>query len=267
MFPLRTDTLPEDAEDLQAALEDSLRRVIQPTRDMVAVEDKAYPQLAAIRISLDDARAGYRPPAGIPAAAGAVEPALQVDVLELTGRPFFIADAPVDLSCRARDVRIGQSAGKDGKRLLILQSAAEGNVEVAIAIADLEKLVLQAAKIEAAKQGVAVEEVRLDLRSPGDRALELAVHVRARKLFLSATVRMSGKAAVDEHLTARLSDLECSGEGALGSLACGVLGPYLERFNGREFSLLALPLGEIKLHDVRVATGNELRVSARFGGS
>lgn len=231
------------------------------------MEDKTYPQLAAIRISLDGANVSARPPAELPTAPEKVAPAFEVETFELNGRPLLVGGAPVDLTCSARDLRIGQSTGKDGNLLLILQRAAEGNVEVAIAIADLEKLILQAAKIEAAKQGVAVEEVRLDLRARGDRALELAVNVRARKLFLSATVRMSGKAEVDEQLTARVSDLECSGEGALGSLACGVLGPYLERFNGREFSLLALPLGEIKLRDVRVATGNELRVSARFGAS
>jgi hypothetical protein len=34
--------------------------------------------------------------------------------------------------------------------------------------------------------------------------------------------------------------------------------------NGRNFSLMALPLGELKLRDLRIATGPELRVTAQF---
>ena len=71
--------------------------------------------------------------------------------------------------------------------------------------------------------------------------------------------------AIDEQLNARLSGLECAGEGTLGTLACGFIAPHLARFNGREFSLMALPLGEVKLRDVRIAAGRELRVTAQFG--
>jgi hypothetical protein len=91
------------------------------------------------------------------------------------------------------------------------------------------------------------------------------VHLRAKRLFLRAAVRISGSVAIDEQLNARLCALECAGEGTLGTLACGFIAPHLERFNNREFSLLALPLGEVKLRDVRVAAGNELRVTAEFG--
>ena len=46
---------------------------------------------------------------------------------------------------------------------------------------------------------------------------------------------------------ARLFGLECAGEGTLGTLACGFIAPHLQRFNGREFPLMALPLGKRKL--------------------
>ena len=119
----------------------------------------------------------------------------------------------------------------------------------------------------AAVQGVTIENVRIALQTRDDRALEVVVQVRAKKLFLSAKVRLSGGVAIDEQLNARLSGLTCTGEGALGSLACGFLTPHLQRFDGREFSLLALPLGEVKLRNVRVAAGDELRVSAQFGSA
>jgi hypothetical protein len=109
--------------------------------------------------------------------------------------------------------------------------------------------------------------VRVELRSRSERALDVAVKVRAKKLFLSANVRINGSAEIDEQLTARLSGLSCTGDGTLGSLACGFLTPHLQRFEGRAFPLLALSLGDVRLRDVRVAAGDELRVSARFGGA
>ena len=110
-----------------------------------------------------------------------------------------------------------------------------------------------------------VEAVRIELRARTERALDIVVQVRAKKLFLSAAVRISGSVEIDEQLNARLSGLECAGEGTLGTLACGFIAPHLQRFNGREFSLMALPLGEVKLRDVRIAAGPELRVTATFG--
>jgi hypothetical protein len=264
MFPLAGKIFPPDAEALRATLEDSLRRIVTPVGPMVTLEEKSYPELAAIRVSLDGANAGERPPAR-PAAVGTVEPALQIAHFEISARPILVQQAKVELSCIARDVQLGQARDKEGNVLLLLQGAAEGNVTVAVALADLEALVLAGARAEAGKQGVTVESVRIELRSRSDRALDVVVQVRARKLFLSATVRISGTMAIDEQLNARLSGLECAGEGTLGTLACGFIAPHLQRFNGRELSLLALPLGEVKLRDVQIAADRKLRITAEFG--
>lgn len=267
MFPLRRQSLPADSEALREALEESLRQVFTPAGRMVAIEEKAYPELAAIRISLDRAQAGDRPQNRLAPAVGAVEPALLINHLEIAGRPLLVGKAAADLSCTARDVHIGQGRDKDGNVLLLLQDAAEGNVEISVAVADLEAIVLAGAKAEAGKQGVTVEDVRIELRARSGRSLDAIVHVRAKKLFLSASVRIKGSVEIGQDLKARLSGLDCAGEGTLGSLACGFLTPQLQRFNGREFSLMALPLGEVKLRDVRIAAGRELRVTAAFGNT
>jgi hypothetical protein len=265
MFPLPSPTFPPDSETLRAALEESLGRVVRPAGPMVTVEDAGYPKLAALRISLDGANAGERPPPRPQPPVGPVEPGLQVENFMVTGRPILIQRARVELACTARDVRLGQGRDRDGNLLLLLQEAAEGNVEVAVALSDLEALVLAGAKSEAAKQGVTVESVQIELQARTERALDVVVQVRAKKLFLTAAVRIGGSVAIDEQLIARLSGLECAGDGTLGTLACGFIAPHLQRFNGREFSLMALPLGEVKLRDVKIAAGRELRVTAEFG--
>ncbi|MGI8955517.1 MAG: hypothetical protein ACR2II_01210 [Chthoniobacterales bacterium] len=265
MFPLPTKTFPVDAEALRAALEESILRFVRPIGLIVTVEDAGYPKLAAIRLSLDGASAGERqPPRPLPP-VGPVEPGLRVEDFQVSGRPIIVQRAKVELTCSARDVQFNQGRDRDGNVLLLLQEATNGRVEVAIALSDLEDLVLGGARTEAAKQGVKVESVRIELQASSERALEVIVYVSAKKLFLNAALRISGSVAIDGQLNARLAGLKCAGEGALGTLACGFVAPHLARFDGREFSLLALPLGEVKLRDVRIAAGRELRVTAQFG--
>ena len=267
MFPLQTDSLPPNADSLRSALENSLRQVVRLSgREMVAVDDRNYPELNALRLSLDRATLVDRPPlprVALPEAAA--EPALSVLDFEISGRPLIVHGASIDLSCRARVVEIGQARNKEGQIVLLLRKAAEGRLEVGLTLADLEALVLTGAKAAAAEHGVSVEDVRIELRAETDRALELVVHVRAKKLFLSATVRISGRTEIDEQFNARLIGLECAGDGTLGTLACGFIAPHLQRFDGRAFSLLALPLGEVKLRDIRIASGDQLKITAKFG--
>jgi hypothetical protein len=266
MFPLQTDFLPADADSLRDAIENSLRQVVcSPKGETVAVDDRNYPELNAIRITLDGAELADRPPRRPVFPEGAAEPAFSVLDFEISGRPLLLRGASIDLSCRARALEIGQARDEEGKIILLLRNAAEGKLEVGVALADLEALVLAGAKAAGAAHGVSVEDVRIELRAQTERALELMVQVRAKKLFLSATVRITGRAEIDEQLDARLVGLECTGDGTLGTLACGFIVPHLQRFDGRAFSLLALPLGEMKLRDIRIAAGDDLRVTAEFG--
>ncbi len=266
MFPLPTDSLPPDAEALREALEKSLGQVIRPAGGtMVTVEDKSYPALTAIRLSLDGASALAQPPPKLALPNDKIEPALRVDNFEISGRPVHVQRAAIDLSCRAREVEIGQARNAEGQVVLLLRDAAEGEVEVAVSVTDLEALVLAGAQAAAGRQGVVVENVSIQLNARADRELDVVVQVRAKKLFLTASVQINGRATIDEHFNARLSGLRCEGEGTLGTLACGFIAPQLQRFDQREFSLLALPLGEVKLRDIRITAGQELRVSAQFG--
>jgi hypothetical protein len=265
MFPLSCKAFPPDAEALRTALEESLCRLLTPATPMVTLEEKSYPQLAAIRVSLDGANAEERPPPRPPRPVGAIEPALRVEHFEMSGRPILVRRAKVEFSCTARDLQLGQSRDKEGNVLLILQDAAEGRLELAVGLTHLEALGLASAKMAAEKQGVTVDSVRIELPSRSKRALDVLVEVRARKLFLSATVQISGSVAIDEQLSAHVFGLKCAGEGTLGTLACGFIAAHLQRFNGRELSLMALPLGEIQLRDIRIAADRELRVTAEFG--
>jgi hypothetical protein len=266
MFPLRTNSLPPDANALRAALEESLTQIVKPALpEMVTVEDRNYPKLRAIRVSLDNATAGDLPPPRLAAPVGKIAPALQVEQFEVTGQPVRVQRAAVDLSCVAEDVHIGQARDDDGNLLLLLQKAMHGKIEVSLPVSDLEGLVRSAAGAVAARQGIILEDMQLRVRAKTARSLAIETRVRARKLFLNTEVRIKGSVEIDEQLDAHLTGLECLGEGTLGTLACGFLGPRLERLNNRKYPLLALPFGEVKLRDIQIAVDQNLSVTAQFG--
>ncbi|MGH8092869.1 MAG: hypothetical protein ACREIF_05295 [Chthoniobacterales bacterium] len=268
MFPLQTDSFPSDAAALARELEKGLSRLVHPPSGVrVTVEDRNYPELSAIHVSLDGASVGDRLPARPAPHRGQVEPALSVENFEITGRPLRVRDAAINLSCRAREVEIDRARDAEGKVLLLLKNAAEGNIEISIPTTDLEMVVRAAAAAAAKEQGGIIEDVRIQLHARSARALDAVLRVRARKLFLNAAIRIHASLEIDDQLNARLSGLDCAGEGTLGTLVCGFLEPHLQQLNNRVFSLLVLPLGEVKLRDVQITVGTDLGVRAKLGGS
>jgi hypothetical protein len=138
-------------------------------------------------------------------------------------------------------------------------------VDVSALASEIENAIAAVAKAEAGKHGVAIDQVQLFVTTRGERSVDAEVRLRAKKLFFTTTIRIAAKLDLDERLNARLSGLACHGEGAIGAMACGFLQPHLQKMDGRSFSLMALPLGEIRLRDVRLAAGERISVSAEFG--
>ena len=266
MFPLKTKTFPATAADLSRHLNDSVRELFLLSRDPVEVREKSYPHLDSLTVSLDGARLPERPPP-MPTVSGERRPALTIDSLALNASPLFVGPAPVDFKLSAKDVELHQANDRDGSILLLVHQASAGHVEISLAISDLEGLIAEVAKAEADKHGVNIGSVELSLRSRSPRSLAAEVRLSAKKMFFSATVNVTGQLDLDEQLNARISGLDCTGEGAIASVACGVLKPHLQKLEGREFSLMSLPLGEVRLRDVQIAVNEKLSVTADFGST
>src|SRR4051794_36543672 len=98
MFPLQTKSLPPNAEALRAALEESLCQLVRPAGQIVSIEDKNYPNLAALRLTLDDSHA-IEPPRRPAPTSGAAEPGLQVEDFQISGRPILVHGAKVEFAC------------------------------------------------------------------------------------------------------------------------------------------------------------------------
>lgn len=264
MFPLYTATFPSSATDLARLLNESLQRIFVAESDPVTIREHSYPHLDAISISLDGARLRADPPRP-PVISGKTSPALEVDQLTLSASPLFLGPAAVALALSAREVQLGQGKDSADQIVLSLESATDGNIEISMGQTDLEALIAKLAQNQASKQGITIDGVQLKLRQKSAHSLAAEVRLRARKLFLSASIQVTGQLELDDELNLKISDLNCTGDGGIATLACGILKPYLQKIDGREFPLMSLPLGEIRLRDVQLAVGERISVTAGFG--
>ena len=264
MFPLFSDRLPTRADDLARMLEQSLRQLVDTESDIVAVVEKAFPELRELHINLDGARVrtGALRPLSI---SGETTPAFRVEDFKLSATGISVDDMPLDLQVHADNLQLHQGRDRDRKLVLVLHAADSGWINISVTKVDLEKLILAMAKREADKQGVAIEDLKLSLSSAGPRAIEGVVQLRARKLILRGVIRITARLEIDEKLSARLSGLNCTGEGAIGAMASNLLRPHLQKLDGRQLNLAALPLGEISLRDIEVTANERLRITAKFG--
>jgi hypothetical protein len=266
MFPLNTDSFPATADELKRLLSESLRQLFNFARDPVEVRANPYPHLESLTISLDGAEVRQPPPAA-PSPQSEPVPASTVESFRVAGAAMKVGPAAVDFALYARDLQLHQATDRQGQIVLLLHNAADGRIEISASVSDLEALIAEVAKSEAGKHGVNIDGVELSLRSQSPRSLAAEIRLRAKKLFVTAALRMTGQLDLDENLTATLSGLDCTGEGAIAGIACGVLKPHLQKIDGREFPLMSLPLGEVRLRDVRIAVGDKLSVTAEFGSA
>jgi hypothetical protein len=183
----------------------------------------------------------------------------------LSARGISVEEMPLDLWIHADNVQLHQGRDRDQKVVLLLHAADSGWINISVTKVDLEKLILAIVKREADKQGVTIEDLKLSLSSAGPRAIEGIVQLRARKLFLRGVIRITARLEINEKLNAKLSGLNCTGEGAIGAMASNLLLPHLQHLDGRQLNLAALPLGEISLRDIEVAANERLRINAKFG--
>jgi hypothetical protein len=266
MFPLNTNTFPATADALKCLLNESLRQVFTLARDPVDLRAETYPRLQSLSISLDAAEA-RRPPPAIPSLRGEPVPALTVESFRVAGAPMKVGPAAVDFALDAQGLQLHQATDGQGNIVLLLHNAADGRVEISVTVSDLEALIAGVAKSEAGKHGVNIDSVEISLRSQTPRSLAAEIRLRAKKLFVSAALRITGQLDLDENLTAKISGLDCAGEGAIAGIACDVLKPHLQKIDGREFPLMSLPLGEVRLRDVLISLGEKLSVTAEFGSA
>lgn len=264
MLPLAGENFPASAAELIDALQIGLAaRGFAPTR--VTVDGAAWPNLVKLSIDLSGARITRNvrlPEAGAPAAEK-----LTCAQLEIVGVPLVFEGTPVELRLQAQNVVFDFARSAENEPLLALHTSANGSVEIEIKKTDLEAMLQRVAVMAAGDHGVEVKKTTLELTAHHSRMLAVRAEVTAKMFVMSAGVKLTGEVSVDDALHARLSNLRVSADGMVGAMVNTVARPFLEKWENREFALLAFSLGGLTLRDVAVRAGDSLHLEAHFGAA
>ncbi len=265
MIPLFRNQFPASKAELAEALNEALGRYLKNPGTFVAVHARVFPYLDEIEVNLDGAELAspLPPPSKV---VGETKSACEAGRLTLGGRDIKIRGFPFNLQMTAQNLVIHSGRDESGQAVLVPESIRSGQVAIAASQQDLEKALGELARQEAAKHGITIEDLRIALRARGARSISVDIHLRAKK-FLRTEMDVSGQLEIDDAFQANISNLKCRATGAIGSVACGLLQPYLDRMEGRSVSLMSFPFSGMKLTDVRVTVANTVEVTADFGGT
>ena len=265
MFLLPRNQIPQTPEKLAQAIEDGIRTFASGPQKMVVVRGGDASALDSIAVDLSGASIDHhhRPPRLDREGAS---PAMLVHQIFIAGEPIKLLGSDFSFKFEASNVEVYQKRQPDGKLLLILHRAEDGNVRFEISSAAVETMIMTAASMPAERQGVAIDNAHLELTQQGPRAVDGKLTVSAHKFIFHPVLTLVGTLAVSEEFVVTVSNLKCHGEGPIASLACAAINPNFSRIEQRAFPLSALPLGEIKLRDLALdAAYDKLVVRASFG--
>jgi len=265
MFLLPRNQIPQTPEELAQAIEDGVRTFASRPQKMVVVHGGDALALDSIVVDLSGANIDHhhRP---APLDRAGASPAMLLRHIYIAGEPIKLLGSDFSFQFEASNVEVYQKPQPDGKLLLTLHRAQDGNVRFEISRAAVETMIMSAASELAEKQGVGIDNAQLELTQHGPLAVDGKLTVSAHKFIFHPVLTLAGNLAVSEEFVATVSNLKCHGEGPIASLACAAINPALSRIEQRTFPLSALPLGEIQLRDLALdAAHDKLVVQARFG--
>lgn len=265
MFLLPRNQIPQTPEELAQAIEEGVRFFASRPEKMVAIDGAGIPALESIAIDLTGAAIDphHRPP---PVEREGAHPAVLVRRIYIAGEPIKLLGGDFGFQFEASDAEVYQKAQADGKLLLLLHRARDGNIRFEISRAAVEVMIMKAASKAAEKQGVAIDSAQLELTQRGPRTVDGKLTVSAHKFMFHPVLTLVGTLAISDDFVATLSNLKCRGEGPVAALVCAAINPAISRIEERSFALSAMPLGEIRLRDLTTdVTDDKLVVRARFG--
>ena len=269
MFPLAGKNFPDSAEALAEAIAGALGQVLTLAAkgDAVTAEGGKFPSVKKLKINLSNAEVSANEPPPKPEATGKRQPGIEVDQLEVVGKPIKYEQNKLEMELKANGVKLDFGRDKKGQPLLVLADAKEGHVQARMSKADIESLARTAAEMAAGQQGIKIEGLDLKLTQEGKRSIAAEVRVKAKKLMVSGVIHLTGKLDIDDELNATVSGLECTGEGMIGTMAAGLVKSKLKPYDGAVFSLMTFSLGDVTLRDLKIDVKDSVQVTAEFESS
>lgn len=267
MFPLSGNQFPASVEELKSAIRGGLSDVLTLVNPQAAVqiEGGSWPAIDRMTIDLNGASISITQPPAKPKPKDDRQTGITINQLRVLGHPIRYGRSGADLDVSASSVALDFAHDESGKALLLLRDAADGRIEMKVNKSDLQAALTDAATAAAKPHGVAVQDLQLNLTSDGPRSLAGELRVKAKKMVMSGVVLLRGRIDIDDSLVATLSNLACSGEGMIGSMAAAMVNTKLKSYEGKRIPLTALSLGDTTLRDLKISAGPVVSVAANFG--
>ena len=274
MLPFSPGPVPTTDTELTTRLQAGLVQLLRPRAAetvLVSATGASAEHVDAVRIDLSGAETD--PVAGeVPKAGGTP---VSVDRVQLVADPLNVRDVRAQVRGELRRVPAAWVADGAGILWLVPQEdgrpagaagSAEGEVEVAAQVADLEAGALSLGRPLLAERGFTLTAVQLQVHATGSSRAEVHLRAQVRRGLLSATVEGRGTASVDEALVLTLSGLKVSSANPLVSMGLAMVARHLQAWEGRRIDLGGSLIGGLRVRQVAVhSTGGRVAVSAQVG--
>jgi hypothetical protein len=267
VFPFAADKLPDNSDDFAAAMERGYRRALKLPADgqVVVAEGGTYPLVDSLRIDVCDAVIDPQKEKRKPSDRQLAIHGLDAAKFELLGHGMSVENTTLDLNLTATDARLLFTRDTDGKALLVLGGARAGRMSAEMSFADVERLLLAAARKGGRIYGLAVDRTRLKMHVEGGRTVRVDLKLFTRVGFVPAGLRFRARLDIDDQLNGHLTELSCTGDEVLGPLISGLIQPFLTKYNGTTRPLMNFPRTDLRLRGVEIVADERIRVAADFG--
>ena len=265
-FPLATDDLPRTGGQLADSMNGGWKDVFttfDPDRT-VDFEGGRYPAVDQMRVDLSHAVVNPNHKLARIGEYTASTKSLAVEHFEMVAEPMVNHKSRINLEVTGTQVRLDLQHDKDGKPMLMLADAREGSVHFDVSHDDLQKLVLAMARNQSSSHAVTIRATHLDLQSIGPRSLLFDLHLSTIVGFIPAGMRFTARVDIDDQMNAKISNLDCQGDEALGPLIAGFIRPTINKYNNTTRPLISFPSGRLHLDDVQIQAGEHVEMTAKF---
>lgn len=263
MIPIGTD-LPTDTGSFRSVLAKGLEPLALGN-DAIKVEGE-FPQFASIQANLSGARLHKNLPF-TKASGSNAQPLCFARSARISGQPVHVANIPLSVSLEAEDVVIDTDTAADSAdKVLTLGKMSRGTLDLSAQRSTLEDALFALGDAAAKSKGAELQKVELQFENESPRQVRIRAVITAKAMFFTTTVTVSGKLSVDDALNARISNLDCEGDGMIGKMAANALRSQFEQLESRVIPL-AKGLGGVAITDVALTGGETLRIHAKIGAS
>ena len=139
------------------------------------------------------------------------------------------------------------------------------SVRVEVGRESLRLLLLAALREKAKAQGVAIEDLELELHPLGPRTVRADAKVTA-KMMMRAVLDVTAELEIDDDLQATVKELGVDIGGGLAAMLGGLIEQQTAKVRGKKIALAALPVQGVEVRDVRVDVSDGLVLEADLAG-